>query len=84
MACTIIVVFICGALVEFACVFWTHYSERGMPLPTAIFSMVCAGAQVTGIFDSVKDWHVAPFFVLGYGFGTYCAICWKNRLFLRK
>lgn len=73
-----VTVFTCGALVEVACVWWTHFSERGKAFETALFSMLCAGAQVTGIFDSIKDWRVAPFFVIGYGFGTYIAVIWKN------
>jgi hypothetical protein len=69
---------LCGALYEAACVGWVHFSERGKPLHTAVFSMFAAGAEVTGILDAAHDLRVAPFFVLGYGLGTYCAVRWKE------
>jgi hypothetical protein len=74
-----LLVFACGALYEAACVGWVHFSERGKPLPTALFSMLAAAATVTGILDSVRDWHVAPAFILGYGAGSYAAVEWKRR-----
>lgn len=74
-----ILAFVCGALYEAACVGWVHFSERGKPLHTSTFSMLAATAEVTGILDSAHDIRVAPFFVLGYGVGTYLAVRWKTK-----
>lgn len=78
LAITALVVFACGALYEAACVGWVHHSERGRPISTACFSMLAATAEVSGVFNSVRDIRVAPFFILGYGVGTYCAVRWKG------
>lgn len=74
-----LVALVAGAAYEAACVGWVHFSERGRALPTAGFSMLAALAEVTGVLDSVRDIRVAPFFVLGYGVGTYAAVRWKSR-----
>jgi len=68
-----------GALYEAACVGWVHFSERGRAFPTSLFSMLAATAEVTGVLDSVHDIRVAPFFVAGYGIGTYVAVKWKGK-----
>lgn len=74
-----LIAFVCGALYEAACVGWVHFSERDKPRHTAAFSMLAATAEVTGVLDSVRDFHAAPFFVVGYGVGTYLAVPWKTR-----
>ena len=74
--------FASGAAYEAGCVAWVHYSERQKPLPTAGFSMLCALAEVVGIGESIHDWRIAPFFVLGYGVGTFCAVELKRRRIL--
>jgi hypothetical protein len=71
--------FLAGAAYEAACVAWVHYSEKGRPVITALFSMMAALAEVSGVGGSVHDWRVAPFFVLGYGVGTYSAVEFKRR-----
>jgi len=77
-ACAI--AFFGGAVYEAGCVGWVHYAERGRPFATALFSMLCATAQVAGIGESVHDLAAAPFFVLGWGVGTYGAVVLKRRL----
>ena len=68
------VAFFGGAVYEAGCVGWVHYSERGRPGMTALFSMACATAQVAGIGESVHSLVAAPFFVAGFGTGTYLAV----------
>lgn len=75
-----IVAFSGGAVYEAGCVFWVHYSEAGRPWLTAGVSMLCAAAQVAGIGESVHSPIVAPFFVIGYGVGTFFAVKLKGRL----
>ena len=72
------VAFLGGALYEAACIGWAHYAQEGRPFMTSIFSMLCAISQVAGIGESVTTWIAAPFFVLGYGIGTYGAVVFKN------
>jgi len=74
-----IAAFLSGFVIETACVFWVHFSERGKALPTALCSMAVGCAQVLGIGQSIQDWKVAPGFVLGYGVGTYMAVWYKSR-----
>lgn len=74
-----ILTFVCGALYEAACVGWVHFSERGRATITSLFSMLAAGAEVTGVLDSARDVRLAPFFVIGYGVGTFIAVRLKGR-----
>jgi hypothetical protein len=73
------VAFVGGAAYEAGCVGWVHFAERGRPMITALFSMLCATAQVAGIGESVQTLYAAPFFVVGYGAGTYAAVRFKRR-----
>jgi len=68
-----------GAAYEAACVGWVHNSERGRAFVTALFSMVVALCEVVGVGESIHDLRAAPFFVLGYGLGTFGAVKWKSR-----
>lgn len=68
-----------GAVYEAGCVFWVHHSEAGRPYTTSLFSMLCAAAQVAGIGESVHNLWIAPFFVVGYGVGTFAAVKLKGR-----
>lgn len=68
-----------GFAIETACVYWVHFSERGRALPTALCSMIIGAAQVLGIGESIRDWHVGACFVLGYGAGTFTAVRLKSR-----
>lgn len=79
LAATAVVVFLCGALYEAGCIGFIHFSERGRPLATALCSMLTCGAEISGILGSVHDWRTAPFYVLGYGTGAYCAVRYKSR-----
>lgn len=79
MTGTALLAFVSGAAYEAACVGWVHYSERGKAGITSVFSMLAATAEVAGVLDSVHDMRVAPFFVLGYGVGTYLAVKLKSR-----
>lgn len=74
-----LIAFFAGAVYEAACVGWVHYSERGRALVTALFSMLIGTAEVTGIVESVRQIEAAPFFVVGYGVGTYVAVTIKSR-----
>lgn len=72
------IAFLGGAAYESTCVYWVHYSERGRPALTAVFSMAAAAAQVAGIGTSIHDMWCAPFFVAGYGAGTFAAVAFKS------
>lgn len=70
--------FFSGAIYELCCVWWVHYSEQGKPIQTGIWSMVAATCQVLGIGQSVIHLYAAPFFVLGYGAGSYLGVIWAK------
>jgi hypothetical protein len=74
MIFAIITAFLSGALYELGCVFWVHHSEKGHAVRTAMWSMLCATCQVLGIGQSVTHMISAPFFVLGYGFGSWLGV----------
>ena len=74
-----LITFAGGAIFEGGNVFWVHYSEAGRPWATAFVSMVVAAASLAGIDESVHDLFLAPFFVLGYGAGSFAAVKWKDR-----
>ena len=73
-----LVVFMCGAFYEASCVGFVHFSEVKSPGLTALMSMLAGVAEVTGIFESVKDIKIAPFFVLGLGTGAYLGVALKS------
>jgi hypothetical protein len=73
------IAFASGFLIECACVFWVHYSERGAPAKTAFFSMIVGSAQVLGIGESIRDPWASGAFVLGYGTGTYITVRFLKR-----
>ena len=79
MLYTAAIAFFGGAVYEASAVAWVHYSEKRSPWLAGLFSMVCAGALVAGIGESVRDYSVAPWFILGYGFGTVAAVKWGPR-----
>lgn len=78
-----LLVFLSGALIECACVFWVHFSERGRAGATALCSMSIALAEVFGIGESIRHGLVTVAYVLGYGLGTYGAVRWKERMLAR-
>lgn len=73
-----LVVFLGGAVYEAAAVAWVHYAERKSPTKAALFAMICATALVVGIGESVKDFWMAPYFIVGKGAGTFCAVYWNK------
>lgn len=79
MILAIIIAFVSGAFYELGCVFWVHNSEKGHALRTAMWSMLCATCQVLGIGQSVTHMLAAPFFVLGYGFGSWLGVILAKR-----
>jgi hypothetical protein len=74
-----LLVLVCGAFYEASCVGFIHSAERARPARTAFFSVAAAAAQLTGLLDSVRDWRLAPFFIFGYGIGSYIAVWLKGR-----
>lgn len=74
-----ILTFICGALYEASCVFWVHFSEKGSAKMASAISMLVATCTLAGIGASLHDIKFAPFYILGYGFGTYMAVKIKQR-----
>jgi len=69
-----LVVLVCGFVYEAACVYWVYAAEQRKCLKIALWSMLCATVQLTGIIETVKDlWH-APVFILGYGLGSAFAV----------
>lgn len=66
-------VFVCGAFYEASCVGFVHFAERSA-WKTAVMSALAGLAEVTGIFGTVKDWHVGPFFVVGLGVGAFVGV----------
>ena len=69
--------FVCGALYEFLAVFWVAFSERGQAWRAALTSSAIAAAMVIGLGETIHDPHVAPFFVIGYGAGTFAGVRWR-------
>jgi hypothetical protein len=74
-----VITFLAGASYEAMGVAWVHYAERNKATPTAILSGMQALAQVAGIGESVRDWRLAPFYVVGWAFGSFLAVSWKVR-----
>lgn len=78
-AVSALLVFVCGAFYEASCVGFVHYAEAGGAWRTAAMSALAGLAEVTGIFGTVKDWHIGPFFVAGLGVGAYLGVKLKGR-----
>jgi len=74
---TELLVFLSGFTIECACVFWVHFSERHAAARTALCSLAIGTAQVYGYKESVLH-DFGPYFVLGYGVGTWSAIKGKS------
>lgn len=76
--------FLTGAIFEAACVGWVHFSEKGKSLQSALFAVIIASSNIFGLGESIKDWRIAPFFILGYAFGTFMAVEIKSFYAKRK
>jgi hypothetical protein len=68
--------FTSGAIYEGLSVVWVHQATHGSAATTALASGLQALAMVVGIGESIRVWHVAPAFVLGYAGGAYAAMTW--------
>jgi hypothetical protein len=75
-----LLVLICGLLYEAGCVFWVYAAEQRKPVKIALWAMLCASVQLTGLIESVRDLKHVPFFILGYGLGAGGAVLLKKRL----
>lgn len=79
-----VLVFACGAAYEACCVAFVHFAEREAAARTALFSVLAASAELSGILDSAQAHRLAPFFIVGYGTGTFAAVKVKRWLRLRS
>ena len=75
-----LLVFVCGAFYEASCVGFVGGAQKSRPGPTSIMSMLAGCAEITGVFSSVRNWHVAPFYILGLGTGAYVGVTVKQRM----
>lgn len=73
-----LLVFVCGAFYEASCVGFVHFTERTSPRATAVMSVLAGAAEVTGIFESVRDWRIGVFMVAGLGTGAYLGVWYKQ------
>jgi hypothetical protein len=69
-----LLVLACAAFYEASCVGFVHYSGRGAAWKTALMSALAGAGQVTGIFETVRDWRMGVFFVLGLGLGAFTGV----------
>jgi len=63
-----------GFIYELASVMWVHYAEKRRAYATALVAMFVATAQVEGIGEAMHSNWIAPFFILGFGAGTFLGI----------
>lgn len=73
-----ILVFVCGFIDEWSCVGFVQFSEADRPIATALCSMLSAAVSITGVYEAVHDWRVAPFFVVGFGAGGFFGVMFKR------
>ncbi len=52
-------------------ILWAHYTKHQLPGKLALVSSFSASCMVFGIGPSIRDYNIAPFFILGYGFGGF-------------
>lgn len=69
-----VLVFVCGAFYEASCVGFVVFANDGSAVKTAVASGLAGAAEVTGIFGSVRDWRVGPFFVGGLMLGAFAGV----------
>lgn len=63
-----------GFAVDVLAVLWTRAVTRHQVGKAACWSMLLGTAQVLGIGAAVRDIWLAPFFVIGYGAGSFVAL----------
>jgi hypothetical protein len=69
-----ILVLFCAAFYEASCVGFVHFAESGGAWKTATMSSLAGAAEVTGIFETVRNWHLGVFFVIGLGAGAFAGV----------
>lgn len=74
-----IITFICGILYELTSVYWVLSTERLQPWKSALCSMVQGLVMLTGVGQSIKDWHIAVFYIAGYSLGSALGILIERR-----
>ena len=77
-ALAIAVAFASGFAVDVLAVLWTRSVVLRNARTAVVYSMLLGAAQVAGIGSAVRDWRLAPFFIVGYGLGSAVAI-WATR-----
>ena len=70
--------FATGFAIEVACVYWVHFSERGLAWKTARCSIVIGFSQHVGIGDT-HGTVCACTYAAGMGAGTYLGVKLKER-----
>ena len=75
----IFITFVCGVAYEFGCVFWVAHSESRRAYKAAIWSMFVALVTCVGVEHFLKGPYFIVAYVLGYGFGTFVGIKFKNK-----
>lgn len=75
----LLLTFACGAAFECGCVFWVHYSELNRVWPAVAWSCFNAFVTVIGLGEALHRPLFITAYVLGFGFGTWCAIKIKQR-----
>lgn len=71
---TAALVFLGGAIYEFAAVVWAQQALARAPLRAALASAVCAACLALGLGETVRTPALVPFFVAGYAVGTWAAV----------
>ena len=69
-----ILALVAGAFYESCCVMWVRCSTKGRAALSGLFSMLAATTQLIGIGEAIYNVRTAPFFIVGYGLGSYLAV----------
>lgn len=78
MSVAAVVVLACAAFYEASCVGFVHFAQEGGAWKTALMSALAGAAEVTGIFETVRNWHYGIFFVAGLGLGAFVGVRLKD------
>jgi hypothetical protein len=77
---SLLLTFACGAGYEAACVYWTHYSEKGRPFMTGSCAMVAALLTCIGLGEALHQPAGIAAYVAGFGFGSTMGVFAKRYL----
>jgi hypothetical protein len=69
-----VLIFFCGAFYECMRVGFVVFANNGKAGKTAMYSGLSGLAEITGIFGTVHDWHLGPFFLVGLMTGSYIGV----------